>query len=35
MGIPTFFRKIISEYPDTHFSWKELKDEDYFYLDFN
>ena len=35
MGIPTFFRKIISEYPDTHFSWKELKDVDYFYLDFN
>jgi 5'-3' exoribonuclease 2 len=35
MGIPTFFRKIISEYPDTHFSWRELKEVDYFYLDFN
>lgn len=35
MGIPTFFRKIISEYPDTHFSWRDLKEVDYFFLDFN
>jgi len=35
MGIPTFFRNIIKEYPDTHFSWRDLKEVDYFFLDFN
>ena len=35
MGIPTFFRKIINDYPDTIMSWKTLKHVDYFYIDFN
>ena len=35
MGIPTFFRKIINDYPDTIMSWKTLEHVDYFYIDFN
>jgi 5'-3' exonuclease len=35
MGIPTLFRKIVSDYPDTHFVWRNLKHVDYFYIDFN
>ena len=35
MGIPTFFRKIINDYPDTIKSWQTLKHVDYFYIDFN
>ena len=35
MGIPTLFKKIIKDYPDTNFTWRNLKDVDYFYIDFN
>ena len=35
MGVPTFFRKIINDYPDTIKSWQTLKHVDYFYIDFN
>ena len=35
MGIPRLFRKLVEDYPDTHFSYKKLTDVDYFYIDFN
>ena len=35
MGIPRFFKKIISDYPDTTISIKDVKNVDYFFIDFN
>ncbi len=34
MGIPSYFRQIIKDYPETHF-WKDDLDVDHFLIDFN
>lgn len=34
MGIPTYFRQIIKDYPSTHF-WKDGMEVDHFLIDFN
>lgn len=34
MGVPSYFRKIIKEYPETHF-WKDDLEVDHFLIDFN
>jgi 5'-3' exoribonuclease 2 len=34
MGIPSYFRQIIKDYPDTHF-WKDDMSVDHFLIDFN
>jgi len=36
MGIPAFFRNIITKYSNSHFAYNEMnKKIDYFYIDFN